>query len=114
MKGVRLNIFSHILFLLFLCYYAGNNLFWHVHDINGVIIIHSHLNADPEHTHSSTDITFIDEVNNFSHVNIVNSATVVASLLFFALINEDNYLDRVYSIPSGRYSVRPPPYTFIS
>lgn len=46
--------------LLFIIYQVGITSFVHVHLVNGVTVVHSHLTVDNEHEHTENQVASID------------------------------------------------------
>jgi cell division protein FtsW (lipid II flippase) len=62
-KGIY-NLLGGALLALFCIYWAGVTLFPHVHELNGVFIVHSHFsNAADDHTHSNEEHRFIAKLS---------------------------------------------------
>ena len=73
-----------VLSFLFLFYFISNSFFYHVHEENGVKIIHSHIffpdsdSETPNHTHSNYEYILISEIGH----NLLGFLT----LLFIPLV----------------------------
>lgn len=72
--------------LAFSCYYSGISLFSHVHIVNGVSVVHSHLAGNSEHNHSESQYAVIDILSNFQSEYAVDYFTVESP--FFLLLTE--------------------------
>ncbi len=59
-------IFTYMLLTLMLAYQASITLFAHVHDVDGVMTVHSHPFADSEHTHTESQILAIAQVSRWT------------------------------------------------
>ena len=72
MNFLRLKIFRLILLAIFLIYFISSSLFTHVHEVNGILISHSHFfnpfkQPDPKgetHHHSQKELVLIDILNH--------------------------------------------------
>lgn len=53
------------LVILFSFYMVGIKLFFHEHDIGNERVVHSHLFADVDHTHSASGYFLIEQLNHF-------------------------------------------------
>lgn len=67
-------ILASFMLVLFIFYYANNNLFLHEHVINGVTIVHSHFHNDRHHSHKSgdhttNDVDLIVHLSNFQSLS---------------------------------------------
>lgn len=79
-KKVKNRITVSLLLILFIAFYGSVTLFIHTHNINGVVIVHSHpynpfSGKHPgDHHHSAKELIYIQLLSHF-----------VASLLVFAI-----------------------------
>lgn len=73
-KGIYNKIIASLMLVLFIFYYANNNLFLHSHVINGIIVVHSHFHNDKHHSHKSgdhttNDVNLIEHLSNFQSLS---------------------------------------------
>jgi len=76
LKKIPANIKSCFFLLLFLAFFGSNNLFSHVHIVDGVALAHSHPfrhgeNRMPSHTHTPVGFLYIYFMLNFNAALIV-------------------------------------------
>ncbi|MFA6200713.1 MAG: hypothetical protein WC679_09945 [Bacteroidales bacterium] len=68
-KEIFRKILASCMLILFVAFYANNNLFEHVHIINGTFVVHSHFHTDKHHStksgnHTTKEVTLIAHVSN--------------------------------------------------
>lgn len=92
MKRHLLHILSHLLPLLFATYLCSFSLFTHTHEVNGVVVVHSHPFKDG-HAHTPQQFetiwqlthTFLPELTVFNPS--LGFVPVVLGLLWFPRLN---------------------------
>lgn len=65
-------IVSLFFIALFMSHFAGTHFFYHMHIIDGEIIVHSHLHIDPCHDptskeHTESDIILISQISHVQY-----------------------------------------------
>lgn len=69
-------ILGSVFMLLFAAYFAGINLFPHVHEENGVRIVHSHpytKGGETQHGHTSSQLKLIENLSWFVAFAVVSA-----------------------------------------
>ena len=64
--------------LLFVVYQVGITSFVHVHIVNGVTVVHSHLTVDNEHEHTANQVASIDYICHYVCSDVPECVTLEA------------------------------------
>lgn len=64
--------------LLFVVYQVGITSFVHVHIVNGVTVVHSHLSVDNEHQHTAKQVQTIDYICHYVCADVPEAVAVAA------------------------------------
>ncbi len=67
-----------VMLLLFVVYQVGVTSFVHVHIVNGVTIVHSHLLGDNEHEHTEKQVASIDCCCHYFCADVPEAVAVAA------------------------------------
>ena len=67
-----------VMLLLFVVYQVGVTSFVHVHIVNGVTIVHSHLLGDNEHEHTEKQVASIDCCCHYFCADVLEAVAVAA------------------------------------
>lgn len=106
--SIRKKIAVVLLTIIFLAFYGGNTMFYHVHYIDNVAYVHSHPFASTNHAHSTSVIHSIDQING--GLAFLKSSTeleqfIPKAIAIFYLKKIVNKLGRTYN----HSSLRAPP-----
>jgi hypothetical protein len=108
MKTLR-TYFASLLLVLFCCYLSGISLFSHVHIVNGVSIVHSHLGGGSEHNHSESQFAVIDILSHFQSEAAADTDAVCTPFFITANLYTDYSAPEILSGCSSVLSLRGPP-----
>ncbi|MFA6326744.1 MAG: hypothetical protein WCX21_06290 [Bacteroidales bacterium] len=100
-----------ILAVIFLTYYGSVTLFYHQHDLNGMMVSHSHPFHSSSHTHSAEAFDTIHHLSQFITVAFVFAAYIpfihkLAELLF------PESVSFVFLPNAGSCQLRAPPVSY--
>lgn len=112
--GKRKETYHFLSFFLpavFLIYLGSTTLFYHTHVINGVIIVHSHINTG-EHTHSKQSLETIFFLSNILTFGGFQSSFVPVLWLYFIRVILFPALSCIIVTTRGTISLRAPPALF--
>jgi hypothetical protein len=98
-----------VMLLLFVVYQVGVTSFVHVHIVNGVTVVHSHLLGDSEHDHTEKQVTSIVFCCHYFCADVPEAVAVVAPSV--VLLQEDYAEALVGDVTSEVYTfcLRGPP-----
>jgi len=99
------------LLFLFIGYYSGKTLFYHVHLINGKVVAHSHFcntnetNPQSKHTHPHSAYDIIDGLNKFDSksliiVNPYQSPNLVISQFYYKCFSTKTFTNFYTKLPA--------------
>ncbi len=103
------NIMRLLPVLLVVWLYSSTHFFMHTHQVNGVVIAHSHLGGS-QHQHSASALQLIAWVtHSFSFLADISFWRAVGAFLLFGylLIRQD----KIYTVLHTVRSLRAPPAT---
>ena len=98
-----------VMLLLFVVYQVGITSFVHVHIVNGVTIVHSHLLGDSEHDHTEKQVTSIDCCCHYFCADVPEAVAVAAPNV--VLLQED-YAEALVGVVTSEvptFCLRGPP-----
>ena len=67
-----------VMLLLFVTYQVGITSFVHVHIVNGVTLVHSHLLGDNEHDHTEKQVASIDYCCHYFCADVPEAVVIAA------------------------------------
>lgn len=94
---------------LFLSYNVILFLFIHTHNVNGSIVVHSHISTTGEHSHSSPEYTAISYFNHFNVEKANVWFTNSINLLDFIVVECIAKTSLIQNTPFNAYFHRGPP-----
>ena len=95
--------------LLFVVYQVGITSFVHVHIVNGVTVVHSHLTVDNEHEHTANQVASIDYICHFVCSDVPECVTLKAVCSEFVQRQYAEALVSVVRIAVRAFCLRGPP-----
>ena len=95
--------------LLFVVYQVGITSFVHVHIVNGVTVVHSHLTVDNEHEHTANQVASIDYICHFVCSDVPECVTLEAVCSEFVQRQYAEALVSVVRIAVRAFCLRGPP-----
>ncbi|OUO12871.1 hypothetical protein B5F91_14615 [Bacteroides sp. An322] len=107
----HIRFFRFLFLLVFVVHLGSVTLFSHTHVINGVIIVHSHINTG-EHTHSKQSLETIFFLSNIFTSGDFPSPFMPVLWLFLVRIILLPALSDIIVITRGTLSLRAPPALF--
>ena len=110
MSKSRYIFIPYMLLTLLLAYQASIIMFAHVHDVNGVMEVHSHPFTDSEHTHTERQMLAIAQVSEWA---TTEPTFVTLNDVLFPVFNTPEYEYKscdFWDIAPHSISLRAPPF----
>ena len=104
----RHRIIAFLLAMLFIGFYAGNNLCTHVHYVDNVMIVHSHPFSGSGHSHSSAALQAISLLNSAVFCCPAEIVAIAAQFILIAVVCIGTYRSVALRCLSA-ISLRAPP-----
>ena len=98
-----------VMLLLFVTYQVGITSFVHVHIVNGVTVVHSHLLGDSEHEHTEKQVTSIDCCCHYFCADVPEAVAVAAPRVVVLQKVYAEALVRVVTSDVPTFCLRGPP-----
>lgn len=101
------HIFCFLLLSIFMFSYSSSHFFMHVHEVNGVLIAHSHLGSQ-QHQHNAADFQTIKSLSNCLIGNNIIPTFLIALYAIKVLRNISRTEHQLYTVLQ-HFSLRAPP-----
>ena len=98
-----------VMLLLFVVYQVGITSFVHVHIVNGVTIVHSHLLGDNAHDHTEKQVASIDCTCHYVCLDVPEAVAVAAPRVVLLQVDYAEALVRVVTSEVPTFCLRGPP-----
>lgn len=98
-----------VMFLLFVTYQVGITSFVHVHIVNGVTLVHSHLLGDNEHDHTEKQVASIDYCCHYFCADVPEAVVIAAPNVEHLQVDYAEALVGVVASDVPTFCLRGPP-----
>ena len=98
-----------VMLLLFVVYQVGITSFVHVHIVNGVTVVHSHLLGDSEHDHTEAQVKSIELACHYACSDVPEAVAVAAPFVVSLHTDYAEALVEVVTSEVPTFCLRGPP-----
>lgn len=90
-------------------YYASNKFYTHVHNVNGVMITHSHPSSEKDHNHTKNELILICSLNSIEILqpDLLHVHSLNLPILYSLSVNE--LIPLIGNIHKTEFYLRAPP-----